>query len=526
VSDRVSAATALKNWITVLLLALATLATSPALAGRLALVIGNRDYQVGPLKNPVNDAQAMAAELGSLGFQVTLVRNLRRDDIARTVDAFSRRVKPGDDVVFFYAGHGVQVKGVNYLPAVDASIRVEGDVPLNSLNLSELLDRLDEAKAGVKLLLLDACRDNPYANANRSGTRGLARPQGAPAGTLMHFATRPGGVAADGDGSNGRYTAELLKHMRTPGLQVELMLKRVASGVRQASAGEQVPWSEGSLDGDFYFAMAAPGAVPPAARVPVPDPGPAPAGGGLAIVPFAGDSQIAATVTRAIGRNLERSGRVPLTVHTVSAGDERSTPDLPALAARGAAHVLAGSVTPLPDGRLDIRYRLWRTRDGQIVLGLSKVVLPADIRLGANRMSDEIHLGITGVASQFAQRVAKVVVLGTSHVLTISDGDGSNTQQALRSPKPVGLPLWSANRSQLMYASLESGSPAFYLQELSSGQRRVLPQSPALAEACQKELRLIESGPEALREDWRGDDWQVNANSPCLPAMTTAFNTP
>jgi formylglycine-generating enzyme required for sulfatase activity len=246
-----------------LLLWLATLL--PAHAARLALVIGNKDYAVGPLKNPLNDAEAMAAALGGpggLGFQVTLVRNLKRDDIGRTVEGFASRIRPGDDVVVFYAGHGLQVKGVNYLPAVDARINVESDVPLNSLNLNELLLRLDEAKAGVRLLLVDACRDNPYSRGFRSTARGLARVEGAPSGTLMHFATRPGGVADDGQGSNGVYTAELLKHLRTPNLPVESMLKRVASGVRQATGGSQQPWTEGALDGDFYFASAGSAATP------------------------------------------------------------------------------------------------------------------------------------------------------------------------------------------------------------------------------------------------------------------------
>lgn len=225
----------------------------PALAARLALVIGNRDYSVGALKNPINDATSVASNLNSLGFQVTLVRNLKRDEIGRTIDAFSARIRAGDDVVVFYAGHGLQVKGVNYLPAVDASIRSESDVALNSINLNQFLDRLDEAKAGVRLLLIDACRDNPFGRAFRSASRGLARIEGAPSGTLMQFATRPGGLASDGTGANGLYTTHLLKHLRTPGIAVESMLKRVATGVRQESSGEQQPWVEGALDGEFYF---------------------------------------------------------------------------------------------------------------------------------------------------------------------------------------------------------------------------------------------------------------------------------
>jgi len=246
---------------------LALLLGLPAHAARLALVIGNKDYKVGALKNPVNDAQAMSQTLTELGFAVTTVKNLRRDDIGRTVDGFASRIKAGDDVVVFYAGHGVQVKGVNYLPAVDANIAVESDVALNSLNLNQLLDRLDEAKSGVRLLLIDACRDNPYSRSFRSGSRGLARVEGAPSGTLMHFATRPGGVAADGSAANGLYTSELLKHLKTPGLSVESMLKRVAAGVKQASSGDQQPWTEGALDGEFYFAPAGNAPAPPPVQI-------------------------------------------------------------------------------------------------------------------------------------------------------------------------------------------------------------------------------------------------------------------
>jgi hypothetical protein len=234
----------------------------PAHAARLALVIGNSDYVDSPLKNPVNDARAMDDKLGTLGFEVTRVENVKRRDIGRMLNSFVNRIKPGDEVVVFYAGHGLQVRGVNYLPAVDADIQSEEDVPLNSLNLGTLLERLDEAKVGIKILFLDACRNNPYVRSFRSSVRGLARVHDAPSGTLMHFATRPGGVAADGAGANGLYTTELLRHIDQPGLAVEQMLKRVAAAVERESKGQQEPWTEGSLKGDFYFKSGRDGAQP------------------------------------------------------------------------------------------------------------------------------------------------------------------------------------------------------------------------------------------------------------------------
>jgi len=225
----------------------------PVHAARLALVIGNAAYNDGPLRNPVNDARAMDQKLTTLGFKVQRIENLKRQQIGRTITTFANTVRAGDDVVVFYAGHSVQVKGVNYLPAVDADIQSEEDVALNSLNLNALMERLDEAKAGLKIMFLDACRNNPYARSFRSGERGLARVGAAPSGTLIHFATRPGSVAADGAGANGLYTDQLLRYIDSPNMPVEIMLKRVSAAVDSASQGAQEPWTEGSIRGDFYF---------------------------------------------------------------------------------------------------------------------------------------------------------------------------------------------------------------------------------------------------------------------------------
>ena len=237
------------------LLVLCLLLTCPSLfAARVALVIGNAAYKESPLKNPVNDARDMGAKLKELGFSVILKENLKRKEIPATLRAFRSQIKPGDDVLFFYAGHGLQVKGVNYLPAVDADISSEDEVDMESLSLNKLLELLDESKAAVKLVFLDACRNNPYARSFRSADRGLSRiGNTAPSGTIISFATKPGSVAADGSGKNGLYTEQLLKHIAIANTPIELMLKNVVRDVKQASSGQQEPWMEGSLDGEFLF---------------------------------------------------------------------------------------------------------------------------------------------------------------------------------------------------------------------------------------------------------------------------------
>lgn len=256
----------------ILLLSLILLA--PAIAGaqrtlsvsgeqRVALVIGNATYRESRLLNPVNDARAMAAALERLGFVVIKRENVRSREIGSALREFRSRLSPGAVALFFYAGHGLQVRGVNYLPAVDAEIEAEEDVANQSLDMTKVLELLDEAKTRINLVFLDACRNNPFSRRFRSASRGLAKVDAA-SGTLISFATRPGSVAADGDGKNGLYTEHLLNHMATTGLPIEQMLKRVGADVKLASKGRQEPWSEGLLEGEFYFRPAAPVAAPSA----------------------------------------------------------------------------------------------------------------------------------------------------------------------------------------------------------------------------------------------------------------------
>jgi hypothetical protein len=219
---------------------------------RLALVIGNADYKSSPLKNPVNDARAMSEKLKDLGFDVIEHENLQRNQLGKLLREFRSKLKPGAVALFFYAGHGLQLKGVNYLPAVDADIESEDDIPLQSLDMNKVFDVMAEAQTRLNLVFLDACRNNPYTRSVRSSGGGLAKVE-APSGTMISFATRPGSVARDGDGKNGLYTQNLLTAMDTPNLPVEQMIKRVVSGVKLASNGQQEPWIEGSIEGDFYF---------------------------------------------------------------------------------------------------------------------------------------------------------------------------------------------------------------------------------------------------------------------------------
>lgn len=224
---------------------------------KLALVIGNSAYKVGALKNPANDARDMARALRGLGFEVIERQNLTREAFAGAVREFGDRLRGASVGLFYFAGHGLQVRGRNFLVPVDADIAREDEVPYRSFEVNEVLDKMDSARTPVNLVVLDACRNNPFARSFKTSTVGLAQ-MDAPAGTLIAFATAPGSVAQDGEaGTNGLYTGALLKHISAPGVAVEQMFKRVRVDVVASSKSAQVPWESSSLSRDFSFAGAA-----------------------------------------------------------------------------------------------------------------------------------------------------------------------------------------------------------------------------------------------------------------------------
>jgi len=238
--------------ILVILCCLVSAFAQAAQQKRVALVVGNAAYKSAPLANPVNDARAIAARLATLGFEVIKRENLSTKQIGPTLREFRSRLAPGAEALFFYAGHGLQVKGVNYLPAIDADISAEEEVPNQSINVNNVLEIMEDSKTRLNLVFLDACRNNPYSRRFRSVADGLAKVN-APSGTILSFATRPGSVAADGDGKNGLYTEHLLLAMEEKGLPIEQVLKKVLTGVKKASKGKQEPWIEGGIEGEFYF---------------------------------------------------------------------------------------------------------------------------------------------------------------------------------------------------------------------------------------------------------------------------------
>ena len=245
-----------------LLLSLAVLAahaTSLDSGPRVALVIGNAGYKTMPLTNPINDARAVSDALSKLGFKVISVNNASQKQMFEAVRQFGDGLKGGVGL-FYYAGHGVQVKGRNFLIPVDAAIEREDEVPYKAFDVGLVLEKMEGAKNPLNIVILDACRNNPFVRGSRSAGGGLAQ-MDAPTGSIVAFATAPGAEAADGAGANGLYTSYLLKYMATPGLKVEDVFKRTRVAVKQDSAGRQIPWESTSLEGDFYFLPPAAGAA-------------------------------------------------------------------------------------------------------------------------------------------------------------------------------------------------------------------------------------------------------------------------
>lgn len=226
--------------------------TTGATTKRLALVIGNAKYKEAPLRNPVNDAHSISVALRQLGFEVIVLSDSTQKEMLRAVTLFGERLSADSVALFYYAGHGMQVRGRNYLIPVDAQINSEGGVKTESVDVDAVLDQFTSRGSRLNLVILDACRNNPFERLFRGSSGGLAQID-APQGTLIAYATAPGKVASDGDGPNGLYTAELLKAIHQPGLKIEDVFKQVRINVTRVTGGLQTPWESSSLTGDFYF---------------------------------------------------------------------------------------------------------------------------------------------------------------------------------------------------------------------------------------------------------------------------------
>lgn len=258
---------------------------------RVALVIGNGKYaHAGPLPNPANDARAVATALREVGFDVLQGSDLDRAGMERLIRDFLRKIAKAKVALLFYAGHGMQIDGRNYLVPVDAKLEAATDLNFETVELDRMLDSLSDPNRAT-IVMLDACRDNPlsrsFATKSRSASvgSGLAAYANPGTGTLIAFATAPGKVALDGQGDNSPFTQGLVKHLKTPGLEVRQLLTRVRKDVSDATRGQQIPWDNSSLLGDVYLASlpvarpATPAAPPPPAAQEAPRPAALPPAG-------------------------------------------------------------------------------------------------------------------------------------------------------------------------------------------------------------------------------------------------------
>ncbi len=238
--------------------------------GRYALLIGNGEYRFNStLKNPANDAEDLAQVLSGLGFQVTLVKNAGLSEMENAIFDFRRTLLQNRDSAgfFFFAGHGVQSQGLNYLLPVDQDIQTEAQLRRAAIPASEILEYMNEADNRFNMLILDACRNNPLTGGFRSASRGLAVIGRVPPESVVVYSTGAGQVAEDGAGRNSPFSAALIRHISSPGIEVEAMLREVTRDVQASTSSGQTPYRYSSLTSDFFFADRSAGEAQPAAPI-------------------------------------------------------------------------------------------------------------------------------------------------------------------------------------------------------------------------------------------------------------------
>ena len=243
--------------------------TPSAQRTRVALVFGNGAYPHSRLANPPNDARLIADVLVRCRFDVILKTDATLRDMEAAIADFGRKLTPNSVGFVFYAGHGIQSAGRNYLIPVDATLKRETDLKYETVDAGRILDEIGYAQNGLNIFILDACRNNPLTRRFRSAKRGLARLDNVPTGTLLAYSTAPGDVALDGSENNSPYSYHLARFMQQPGLLLEMVFKNVLKAVKDETHGRQIPWISSSISGDFYF-------IPPPGQPDSPDIIPAP----------------------------------------------------------------------------------------------------------------------------------------------------------------------------------------------------------------------------------------------------------
>ncbi len=228
---------------------------------RLALVIGNAAYKDAPLPNPVNDAADVAKALEASGFKVIRRENAGLREMHLALREFGDSLGRQSTGLFYFAGHGLQVRGRNYLLPVDADIAREDEVAFAAIELGAVMEKLDSARNPVNFVILDACRNNPFGSRIQPSVKGLAQVE-APPGTLIAFSTAPGSTSADGTGRNGLYTHHLVRQIDKPGLAIEEVFKATRAAVRADSRNAQIPWESTSLESAFTFRAPPPAPKP------------------------------------------------------------------------------------------------------------------------------------------------------------------------------------------------------------------------------------------------------------------------
>ncbi|NOS57455.1 MAG: caspase family protein, partial [Cyclobacteriaceae bacterium] len=237
-----------------LILSLDLTAQQATATGKNALVVGNSAYKDSPLKNAENDAHLISTTLRELGFTVIEVVNANKETMSKAIRDFGQLLANSPGVgLFYYAGHGLQSNGANYIVPINAKVEEEFEIEFECVKADRALSVMEYYKNPFNIIILDACRNNPFRGFSRSADNGLATPSNPPTGSIIAFATQPGKTASDGVGKNGLYTEELVKAMKIPNLPIEEAFKKVRINVAKASGQSQVPQEWSSLMGDFSF---------------------------------------------------------------------------------------------------------------------------------------------------------------------------------------------------------------------------------------------------------------------------------